>query len=71
MAESENPLKIEKWRVAEILKISDRTLCRWLNVLYYDDLKKQGYRKTQHGLLQHQLDVVFPYGLDFEFNPEN
>ncbi len=63
-----NPYSIEKWRLAQILGISQRTLSRWLNEIEYDELKKRGYRKTQKILLKPQLDYLFPAGLNFKFS---
>ncbi len=30
-----------------MLKISESTLRKWMNELYYDDLEKLGYKKSQ------------------------
>jgi len=65
---SKNPLYLEKWKIVQLLGVSRETVRKMLNVYYFDDLKKAGYRKTTKILYQHQLDIVFPLGLDFEMN---
>ena len=54
-----------KYQLAERLSVSTRTVSRWLNVLYFEQLQKFGYRKSQKYLLPDQ--VRFLAGkLDFE-----
>ena len=62
-----NPEKIEKWRLAILIGISSSTLSRMLNHFYFDELKKLNYRKNQKFLFKHQLNYLFPAGIDFEF----
>jgi transcriptional regulator with XRE-family HTH domain len=54
-----------KYQLADRLGVSTRTLSRWLNSMYYEQLKKLGYHKNQKYLLPDQ--VRFLQGkLDFE-----
>ncbi len=62
------PFRIEKWRLAQLMKVSDTTLRNMLNKTFYDELKKLGYNKYQKYLYQKQLVYLFPMGLNFEFN---
>ena len=64
---SKNPIKIERWRLAQLLGISERTLRRMFNELYFDELKKIGYTKGTLYIFQQYLDYVFPNGIDFEY----
>ncbi|MBR6279385.1 MAG: hypothetical protein IKR41_11625 [Bacteroidales bacterium] len=62
----ENPLKIEKQKLCRRLGISDRTLARMLNELYFDDLLPTNYNKFQKYLYKCQLDIIFPAGIEIE-----
>lgn len=48
-----------KAEFAEKLGISNSCRAKWLNSLYYEELKKLGYRKTQRFLLPKQLEFLF------------
>ena len=67
---TENPITIEKWRLADVMGISLRTLSRWLNEVEYDELVKIGYQKYQHYITRKQLDYLFPSGLSFDYYPQ-
>ena len=69
--ESKNPVKIEKWKVAEFLGISSETLRKMLNECYLDDLVKLGYEPRKKILYRHWLDVVFPSGFGYYDNENN
>jgi len=56
---------IGKSQLADALNISSRTLSRLLNVIEYPELKKLRYRKSQRILYKHQLDYLFPNGINF------
>ena len=46
---------IYKYQLAEKIGIHSRTLTTWLNVRYFAELEKLGYRKTQKYLMPCQL----------------
>lgn len=66
MSTSKNPVCIEKWKLAVQIGISYRSLARMLNEIFYDDLVKLNYNKYQKIVYRHQLDFLFPHGIDFE-----
>ena len=45
--EKSKKIDMSKAHLAELLNVSASTLRRWLNVLYYAELEKLGYRKNQ------------------------
>ena len=47
-----------KYEVAAKLQISIKTLQTYLNVMYYSELKKIGYKKTQKKLTAAQLNYL-------------
>ncbi len=49
---------LTKYQVAQKLGICSRTLALWLNVRYYEDLKKLGYIKTQRILMPSQIQYL-------------
>jgi hypothetical protein len=54
-----------KYQLAQRLNVSMRTISRWLNERYFEQLRKMGYRKEQKYLLPEQ--VRFLQGkLDFD-----
>jgi len=59
----ENPVRITKKELCQILQITTKTLGTMLNKTYYDQLEPTGYKKTQKYLLRHQLDTIFPGGI--------
>ena len=61
-----NPARITKKELSIKLDISAQALSRMLNNDYFDLLKNTGYKKRQKYLLRHQLDIIFPAGIDFE-----
>lgn len=61
-----NPARITKKQLRIQLNISDNELRTMLNKDYIELLLPLGYRKRQKYLLRHQLDVIFPSGIDFE-----
>jgi hypothetical protein len=64
---AKNPIYIEKWRLAQVLKISPESLRKLLNRENLQQLQKLNYQTRQHRLFRHQLDYLFPEGIDFEF----
>ena len=56
MVEKKFTSNLCKYEVAEMLKISVRTLSLYLNKMYYDELQKLGYYKNQKKLTPIQLN---------------
>ncbi len=56
---------IEKWKIAQIVGISERTLRRMFNAIFYEDLKNKGYRKYQKKI---PLDIAQFYFPDIDFS---
>ena len=65
-----NPIRITKKELRNILQITPTALANMLNVHYIDVLEPLGYKKTQKYLLRHQLDKIFPAGIQFEKNEQ-
>jgi|GEM_PF-2883764 hypothetical protein len=64
---AKNPIYIEKWRLAQVLQMSPQSLRNLLNRKNLQQLQKLNYQPRQRRLFRHQLDYLFPEGIDFEF----
>lgn len=47
-----------KRELANACNITGKTLQTWLNVIYFEELKKIGYRKTQKVLHPKQVEFI-------------
>lgn len=47
-----------KYEIAEKIGVSKTTLRKWLNVRYYEELKKLGYQKSQKYLTIKQINYL-------------
>jgi len=61
-----NPVRITKKELAIKLGITSQALAKMLNEYYFDILEPLNYKKRQKFLLRHQLDKIFPAGIEFE-----
>jgi hypothetical protein len=61
-----NPAIITKKELRNRLDLTANQLYRLLNVDYIDILEKLSYKKRQKYMLKHQLDAIFPAGIDNE-----
>jgi len=61
-----NPAFIRKKDLAIKLDLSAFQLYRLLNVDYIEELEKLNYKRRQKYLLKHQLDAIFPAGIENE-----
>lgn len=50
---------LSKFELATLCGVSMSTLQHWMNVRYYDELKKLGYKKCQKILLPCQVQFLF------------
>jgi len=48
-----------KSELALLLGVSTRTLCRWMNFVYFEKLEKEGYDRNQKIVLPSQYAIFF------------
>lgn len=51
-------LSMTKKELRIICRISQKTLHLWLNVIYFEELQKLGYRKNQKILMPKQVEYI-------------
>lgn len=70
MNKNVNPIMVSKAELADKLNIHPRTLSRWLNEVYFDEIKLKGYKKTSHWVFRPVLNYLFPFGINYEVNAD-
>ncbi|NJK98342.1 MAG: DUF4248 domain-containing protein [Bacteroidales bacterium] len=51
-------ITLHKNELARLCGVTTRTISVWLNIRYYEDLKKLGYTKSQKVLLPQQVTFI-------------
>jgi hypothetical protein len=59
---------LTKKELASLMKISSSTLQHQLNRLWYDELKKAGYKKRQKILTPKQISIIVDFWGEIEYD---